>query len=472
MTGCILPAFSKRCFRLSFFHTRLFCSAVFCWVVLFCLRSVHADDTHYQDYVVGGRAAVLGGAFTSISDDPSGLYYNPAGITDVKNSNLQVNAGLYGFERGSMGNQLGLPVPGVEKLTVEFTDLIVIPASAGFVNTFGEKGNDGLPKQAFGVSVVVPSFRSYSALAGQDNALYKRRVTDRELWSGVGYARKFGKLRLGVASYYILRSVVDIEDVTIQESLEEAGGDRFESVVNDISLTNGNMVFIAGAKYFLTKNILLGISLRSPSLQVHSQANLRFTRSRSDPTAETGSISSLERLLIQDVPSETCYAPMLRLGASYQQRYHYTLSFDVNFYAPISYTLVDVDKTYRARLPFNPRIERRGVVNVNMGGEYLIIRQVSIGMGLFTDFSSAPKIAEQPKADQPPRVDLLGLTMAIGHYGEHSLSRLGVVYSFGKGKDIIPASDIGRLLRSEQTFQKVRYSQTFFYIFLSSTFRY
>jgi len=41
-------------------------------VLLFALPG-RADDTRYQDYPVGSRAMVLGGAFTALSDDPSGL---------------------------------------------------------------------------------------------------------------------------------------------------------------------------------------------------------------------------------------------------------------------------------------------------------------------------------------------------------------------------------------------------------------
>ena len=106
-----------------------------------------ADDTHYQDFVVGGRAMTMGGAFTAIADDSSGVYYNPAGLADANYSSLQLAASLYGFERGSV-NGRGSTAPGVPSLNNAFTNLIVIPASAGSVYTFGEKDELGHPKQA------------------------------------------------------------------------------------------------------------------------------------------------------------------------------------------------------------------------------------------------------------------------------------------------------------------------------------
>ena len=45
----------------------------FALIVTFAIP-VHADDTHYQDFLVGGRALGLGGAYVSLADDPSGVY--------------------------------------------------------------------------------------------------------------------------------------------------------------------------------------------------------------------------------------------------------------------------------------------------------------------------------------------------------------------------------------------------------------
>jgi len=47
-----------------------------------------------------------------------------------------------------------------------------------------------------------------------------------------------------------------------------------------------------------------------------------------------------------------------------------------------------------------------------------------------------------------------------------------VLYSWGDGQDVIPTNEIDRMLERTQAFQRVDYFQSFFYIFLSSTFRY
>ncbi len=41
--------------------------------------AAHADDSNFRPYLVGARAAGIGGAFTALADDGSGSYYNPGG---------------------------------------------------------------------------------------------------------------------------------------------------------------------------------------------------------------------------------------------------------------------------------------------------------------------------------------------------------------------------------------------------------
>ncbi|MEM6732270.1 MAG: hypothetical protein AAF658_11995 [Myxococcota bacterium] len=164
---------------------------------------------------------------------------------------------------------------------------------------------------------------------------------------------------------------------------------------------------------------------------------------------------------------------MGRLGIAYSEPFGFTVSADVSAHLPVDYELLDIDDaSIRQRLPFNPSVERRAVVNFNAGVEYLLIREVSVAAGFFTNFSSAPPIGAEPTEDQLPNVDLYGLTLALGYFGEFTLSRLGVQFSGGTGDDVIPESDIARLVDGDLSFRRVDFSQTFFYVFLSSTFRY
>ncbi len=433
--------------------------------------SARADDTHYQDYLVGGRSIALGGAFCSLADDSSGVWFNPAGLADVGSSSLQLSTSLYGFERGKIGSSGPIPVPGVPNLNDAFTDLVVIPASAGAAIAFGERDENGKARHGFGAAVIIPSYRSSSPGTSEDESTtsYKRRVTDREIWAGIGYGARINeKLRLGVSAFYVLRSVADTEQLAYAADASSSTA-PFETVFSDITLANGSLLMSGGAKLLLDEHWSVGVSVRSPSARIHSSGAIQYTRATSEPGTN---LSSVERVVLDDLDSQTKQAPSLRAGVSYMQVRHFTLAADVTAHAPVSYRLVDVPRATRERLPFTTEIERRAVVNFNLGGEYLVTTWLSLAGGFFTDFSSAPRIREPLTADQPPRLNLYGTTASAAYISEHMITRFGLLYSFGTGLDVRPVSDLTRLGEGTNAFTTQEFTQSFFYLYVSTTFRY
>ena len=103
-----------------------------------------ADEYHYKDILVGDRAAGLGGAYTAVADDASGLYYNPAGIvyasapkisgsvnaynyktTEYSNLNANTNQKWVRTSSGMVANYFGATQPLGDNSTVGFS--IAIP---------------------------------------------------------------------------------------------------------------------------------------------------------------------------------------------------------------------------------------------------------------------------------------------------------------------------------------------------------
>lgn len=60
---------------------------------------------------VGARAEALGGAFVAIADDPSALYWNPAGITQIKSISLQVTKTDWFVDTDFSALDLVVPLP-------------------------------------------------------------------------------------------------------------------------------------------------------------------------------------------------------------------------------------------------------------------------------------------------------------------------------------------------------------------------
>lgn len=470
---------------------------------------VYGDDTHYQDFLVGERALGLGGAFVSLADDPSGVYFNPAGLADVKQSSLQVSTSLYGFERGEINpSSFATAVPGIENLELDFSQLIVVPASAGFVKTFGKPLPNGTPRHAFGLVAMIPSFRKMAISSSAVDAetgiegSYSRRLEDSSLWTGIGYGRKFGpKLRIGASVFYTFRNLANYEVVvqggTDSSDLAEGSG----MAVRDISLYSGNLLIGFGAKYHASKSFKVGLSLQLPTFELHSRGQLLLVRDRLTAVCDTEDCAGdfhyesegLERF-DREFKSQNSRGAMMRVGANYSSARRFTLSADVSVHFPVCYELIKIagepagcdsdghlvgDNLF----PFVKTIRRDLVVNLNMGMEWLVIPEVSVAGGFFTDFSSAPRIpddADSILGREAPNVDLLGMSMALGYFGEHSLSRVGFMYSFGLGDDVVETDQVSAIVSSqlesntagEYAFKKVKYFQSFMYVFISSTFRY
>jgi len=62
---------------------------------------------------VGARAEALGGAFVAIADDPSALYWNPAGITQIKSISLQVTKTDWFVDTDFSALDLVVPLPSL-----------------------------------------------------------------------------------------------------------------------------------------------------------------------------------------------------------------------------------------------------------------------------------------------------------------------------------------------------------------------
>ena len=54
-----------------------------------------ADQMHYRNIITGERAQGLGGAYTGVSDDASGVYYNPAGLAFAQSNDISGSANAF-----------------------------------------------------------------------------------------------------------------------------------------------------------------------------------------------------------------------------------------------------------------------------------------------------------------------------------------------------------------------------------------
>ena len=68
----------------------------------------YADWQHRNSLLIGERASGMGGAYTAISNDPSGIYYNPGGIAFSKDTEINLSVAGYYFENIKVNSIYGI----------------------------------------------------------------------------------------------------------------------------------------------------------------------------------------------------------------------------------------------------------------------------------------------------------------------------------------------------------------------------
>src|SRR5499433_3599198 len=153
--------------------------------------SALADDSNFRPYILGSRAAGMGGAFTALSDDGSGSYYNPGGLAFTRRSSISLSVSVYGVVTGSYSNALG---PGHN---FTYGDLNVVPSCTSAIRKFGQPNPEtGVPDNTFVLSVLVPDSihnDDRDSIGLPENAFFLSQDSQ-TLWIGGGYARRFGRV--------------------------------------------------------------------------------------------------------------------------------------------------------------------------------------------------------------------------------------------------------------------------------------
>ncbi len=439
-------------------------------------RPARADDAQYAPYPMGGRAVGLGGAFTALADDPSGMFYNPAGLVDVGRSSLQVSTNLYGVELAVGDGVLGAVADALVDLDRVFGELQIIPIAAGGVVGLGELHEDGAHTHAYAVGAFVPDTRTLTVqtsatdAAGAQNA-YRRNLTDRTFQAAAAYAYRIDRTwRAGITAAVAYRTLQDQEETSLRVRLPD-GRDGFNTAESNIDIAVASLLVTFGLKAHLTDDVTLGLAVTTPSARVWESAAVRLTESLADPT--TGA-STFQLTDDGDAEGDSRTGTQIRIGLARVFPDWSTFSFDLSFHAPVRYQRIRLTGAGRGLeddLTLVNDVRRQWVVNAATGYEWTG-DEVTWAVGAYTNLSSAPPVvAGTHDADQLPHVNALGASFTAALWGEHTATTLGVTGSYGWGRDVLAQNEALRALGADG-FRTVEISQLRVFLFLSSSFMY
>lgn len=366
------------------------------WTIagLLLTGSVEADIFHYENLPVGYRASGMGGAYTAVSDDTAGLYYNPAGIVYAATPNLSASANAYYHTSKTYEGGLG----GMSDWQRSSDKLL--PNFFGILYPLG--------KGVLGFSYVVPDATKEDQdqefsdpSASISNFVINFNNEDNTFNIGPSYAVALtDELSIGSTLYFHYRK----REWALNQVVEFTGGG-----------SQWFNTYFESSEYGLRP--MLGV-MWSPLEKFSFGLNLNktFIFSSDSKRQTTNYDGSLSRSVIDS--SEKRELPLaVKLGAAYFPSSRLLVSADLDYYA-------DADDAFFNREP---------VLNVALGAEYYLTSQWAVRGGAYTNAANTPELTSG-LTDQPEHVDLYGLSASITRFTRSTSLTLGVNYSFGSGE--------------------------------------
>lgn len=384
-------------------YRRGFASAISLGAMLVFGASAKADEYHYNNIVVGDRASGMGGAYTAVSDDPAGLYYNPAGIVYGAANNLSASVNAYHRNYTEYKNVLG--GNGWKR-----TSASLLPNFFGVTQSLG-RGTVGF-SYAVPDSVLEDQDQSFNNIPGTlsdgtsvtiEEFVINFSHKDETYNIGPSYALKLGKGLSAGATLYVHRRE---RDSTFNQYLDLNTGDfQWLNTYYETAETGIKPVF--GLMWAPVDKVSVGLSL--------SKVMLLSSRTLSQTICQGVDCPYERQVVRSDEKRELPF--VVSLGVAY---------------FPSSALLVAMDTSYYTATDDNFQ-DKEAVVNIALGTEYYFTDQWAMRLGLFTDHANTPDIMAG-RTNQPEHVDLYTGTFSLSRFAGNSTTTLGLAYGAGSGE--------------------------------------
>ena len=386
------------------------------WLVVLVLfaQGALADEYHYVNMLIGDRAAGMGGAYTAVSDDAAGLFYNPAGIAYAQGASLS----------GSMNTYEGSSVRYKQVLggtyDWERQSSSLLPNFFGVVQPLGE-GTVGF-SYAVPNSIEEDQDQEFDNIAGANRFIINFNNNDQTYLFGPSYAQKINDdLAIGMTLYLQRRQQQLISNILLQYTDDRLWSNTY------YELEEWGIKPVVGVMWSPLDRIALGATLSQTTI-ISSSAKRYETCLGANASPASGSCEpgNIVNHTIATSGEKVSYPLNIRLGGAWFASDALLVSADASYHA--SYTIE------------NQR--REAVVNFALGTEYYLTSRWALRGGLYTDFSNAPPLQQGVTAyNQPEHIDLYGMSASLTHFTRNSSITVGFNYSAGSGQAQMVAGD-------------------------------
>lgn len=358
------------------------------------------DEFHYNNILIGDRASGMGGAYTAVSDDPGGLYYNPAGIAYSTGKSLSASVNAY-----SVSNRTYKGVIGGQDWTR--TSSTLLPNFFGIIQPVG--------KFKLGFSYAVPD----SNQENQDQRFYRSDVpgvhtvnfnnkNDTNLFGPSAAVQLKDSLSVGATLYVHKRST----EAILNNSIVADNGVNYVWKSEYTESDEWGVRPVVGVMWSPADKVSVGLTV-SKTVILKSDILTQSTLS-----SDTSPVPQRDFTRYTD---KRKYPYQITAGVAFFPNSSLLLTGDLSYYSAYTYTLVNSDNT------------RNAVVNGAVGAEYYLNKNWALRGGLFTDFANTPDIANDA-TNQYEHIDLYGGSMTVSHFTKNTSISCGGSYKFGDGK--------------------------------------
>lgn len=378
-----------------------------------------ADDYHYVNLLVGNRASGLGGAYTALSDDPAGCFYNPAGIAFATSNSLSASVNAFSTEtkkyKGAMQGVNG------QKKNWRQKSSSLLPNFFGVVKK--------IDSNAIGLSYAVTN----STLRRQDqnftnlsstipgNSIERFEIniddSDRTYLFGPSYAYKFSdRLSVGTTLYVYYR---DLKLIRNQLLLFEQGEHYLSNYYT--TKVEWGLKPNLGIMWEPVDKISLGFSLSKIYVFSSDNDEQLILRDTTNQVIETDFSNTNTVLFTASDSGKTDDFPFqTTLGLAYFVSSSLLFSTDLSYYESVG--------------------TREAVINFAIGTEYYFNENWAVRGGFWSDFANTPKLSGN-KVNQPEHINLFGTSLSLTFFQRQASISLGCSYSFGDGEAQVVADN-------------------------------
>lgn len=400
--------------------------------ILLATSNVYADYSHYKNLFLGERAFGLAGAYTAIADDPSGLYYNPAGIVFSEGSSFSGSVNSLHVSMLTYNDALGQGVDYEKKssqLLPNFFGMIK-PLGKGYVGFSYAVPESELRDQDQSFVDINSSTQLFRINANRQGSTYK---------VGPSFAYEVNDLLAAGVTLYLHKQRV--ENIVTQWVVRTSG-ELLQS--NYIEQDEFGIEPVLGVILSPSETVSIGLSLRKVFI--------------------LNSESSSQHLLIEVDSSDV--ATITDNGiVRYDVQRNTPWTFDAGIALfPNESLLISADFSWNSGVDasaVNPL--REPTFNVALGVEYYLNPDWALRAGLFTNLSNAPQVkANDGILQEDDQIDLYGGTLSFTHFTRTTSMSVGLGYSAGDGEAQVVGNDALKQSVSQQNIT----------LFMGSTYRY